>query len=248
MRRFSGLSLGLALLAAPIGVEAQGVYTGVPPTMDYFEFVNGGDQPGTFGVMVGPYVGNFLNDGATGNFSIYCVDYLHYASNATGKVNVTQLADAAGALDNTRLGSNLPVGDAYGKYSRAAFYAALFDVTADLDPDDRKVVWSGIHAAIWSVTSGVLKGSGDTADIRDDLLAFTDAQYDEIGAAIGFDASEWYVITRVDFEDGYRESGDYKGQEFLMRRVPEPGTLLLMLTGFGLLLVASRRRNLLESL
>lgn len=215
----------------PANADAQ-LYNGDPSGFSQFDFENakgpdGTATAGTFGVYVGPYTGNFLDD-AAGSFSIYCVDYLHYASDMNNvDVNVSGLS---GSLANTRL--NDPV-----RYQKAAYLSSLFDSWGTWGTDKR-TVFSGIHAAIWSVTSGSTLGSGMTAGLREDFLTMANDNYDTVNL------DEWYVITRDASDlDGYMESGDGMGQEFLMRRsVPEPGTLLLMLTGMVMLVGVSRKR------
>lgn len=222
---FSTVGL-LVALQAPVAGQ---LYNGTPPSTAQFDFVSAsGSVAGTFGVYVGPYTADFVGD-AFGQFSIYCVDYLHYARDID-LVNVTQLSDPLG---NTRL--NDPV-----KYQKAAYLSSLFDSWTDYSVGgtySQQTVWSGLHAAIWSITSGVTVGSGTTATLRGDFVTLAGANYGTV------DQNDWYVITNDDLGTG---NYDGTGQEFLMRRasVPEPGPTLLLLTGLVMLVGVSRKRIL----
>lgn len=237
MKRALFLAVAALVAVAPASTEAQ-LYNGNPPTSAAFDFVSAaGSVAGTFGVMVGPYTGNFLDD-SVGAFSIYCVDYLHYAKDMS-RVNVSQVS---GDLSLTRLNDAT-------RYGQSAYLSSLFDSWADYSNGgalSRQTVFSGLHAAIWQVTSGeVLGGDGQVGAVRDDFLAMA------VTGAATMDLSEWYVITEDGVTDGFGQGRfdaqwDGKGQEFLMRRasVPEPGTVLLILTGVVMLLGVGRKRVL----
>ncbi len=223
MKRFLLVAVTAVVALQPIEVSAQ-IYNGTPGNTEYLNFL-GADTAvvGTFNVYVGAYKGSFAsNPGNT--FSIYCVDYLHYAH--SHKVNVSALD--GGSLSNTRLND-------YAKYQRAAYLSSLFDSWgAHATGLSQATVWSGLHAAIWSITSGVTKGSGDTdtANRRDYFLG--------LGGYGGFSTAGWYVLSPG---GGDHHTG---GQEFLMRglprtSVPEPSTFLLMATGLCLIIVVRRK-------
>ena len=209
--------LAVGLLAQPGSVDAQQpyFYRGVPDAQEYLDFLGGSGVNGGYGVQVGPYVGRFT-DPTTAQFSIYCVDYTHYARDQW--VNVTSLA--SGDLDSTRLKD-------YGDYQQAAYLASLFDT----EPTS---TWGGIHAAIWNITSGVAVGS---AAQRDYYLGLAAAN------ASTFATAGWYVLSPLDPNGGVNDS---TGQEFLMRSVsvPEPAAFLLLASGLLLLAAVSRKRLL----
>lgn len=228
MKRALFTTVGLLVALSPVAVEGQ-LYNGssVPLTAE-FQFVSG--SPGITStsdfsprVRVGPYTGNFVDDVA-GSFTIYCVDYLHYAR-SLDQVNVTGLDGTHGSLANTRLNDAV-------SYQKAAYLSSLFEDWESYG-SSQQTVWSGIHAAIWEVTSG--ESLGDASD-RQTFVDMANANYGDV------DMSEWYVITNTDL--GVR-SYDGTGQEFLMRRasVPEPATLLLMITGLVMLVGVSRKRS-----
>jgi hypothetical protein len=244
MKRTLLAAVAFALALQPARVEAQ-LFVGTPFDVEYQQFLSGSGQGGTYGVQVGPYTARFLANGTTARttatpaFSVYCVDYLHYASNSTGLVNVTGVMSGAN-FANTRLGN-------FGDYQKSAYLSSLFDswtthqaalAAANVGVTFSKAeVWGGLHAAIWDVATGPAGlGSGDTALARNYFLNLASAN----GGS--YDASGWYVLSERDvaLSDGR------SGQEFLMRRevaVPEPATVLLMLTGMMLLLVVGRMRR-----
>jgi hypothetical protein len=212
MKRFLLAALAAGLVAQPADLSAQLFYNGIPDAQEYLDFVSGSGVNGGYGVQVGPYVGRFTGDPGMPQFSIYCVDYTHFAKDQT--VNTSALA---GSLSNTRLNS-------YAQYQKAAYLASLFD-TAPTS------AWGSIHAAIWSVTSGVSVGSSTG---RSYYLGLANSN------AAGFNTDGWYVLTPTN------PTSSSSGQEFLMRSrtvsVPEPAAFLLIATGMLLLAGASRRR------
>jgi len=212
MKRLLLAALAAGLLAQPADVSAQLYYNGIPDAQEYLDFVSGSGVNGGYGVQVGPYVGRFTGDPGMPQFSVYCVDYTHTAKDQT--VNV---AAVGGSLATTRLND-------FAKYQTAAYLASLFETSSTSQ-------WGSIHAAIWSVTSGVSVGN---AAGRDGYLALAASN------AASFDTNGWYVLTPTN------PSSASSGQEFLIRSrtvsVPEPAAFLLLATGVLLLAGASRRR------
>lgn len=228
MKRALFLTVGLLVALSPVQVEAQLYGGSITGGSAYLDFVSGSGVNGGYGVQVGPYTGNLQGDGF-GNFSIYCVDYLHYAS--SGNVFVSQMS---GDLSSTRLAQTETQAQAQVIYQKTAYLSSLFETTATS-------AWGGIHAAIWELSSGQSLGDGTAREMYVDMA---NANYASV------DLSEWYVITPDGATDGFMEglgTGTYDGlgQEFLMRRsVPEPATVLLMLTGLVLLVGVNRKRLL----
>lgn len=231
MKRALSLSIGLLAVLAPIQAEAQ-LYDGsVTGGSAYLNFVSGSGVGSSYGVQVGGYTGNFAGD-SFGDFSIYCVDFLHYAT--SGNVVVSQMS---GGLGDTRLGgySGWTASQARTTYQKAAYLASLFDTSA-------QSAWGDIHGAIWALTSG--QSLGDPV-ARQAYIDMADQNYASV------DLGDWYVISPTLIADGYgqgRGTGTYdgRGQEFLMRRVevPEPATIFILLTGFVMLIGVSRKRTL----
>jgi len=225
MKRFLLIALSAGVLAQPAQLSAQLYYNGIPDATEYLDFISGSGQSGGYGVQVGPYVGRFTGSHespASQPFSLYCVDYLHYAQD--GWVNVTALS--AAAIHNpgpTRL-------DSFTRYRNLAYLSSLFDTVPQSTTN-----WGGIHAAIWYFASGQTLGSGATAAYRNQLIAAVNG-----GAANNFNTDGWYVLT-----PRYPSSSS-SGQEFLMRTrrvsVPEPAGFLLMATGLLMLAAVSRTR------
>ena len=221
MKRLVVIALSAGLLAQPAQVEAQLFYEGIPDAQEYLNFMSGSGVNGGYGVQVGPYLAQFTTP-LSPAFSIYCVDYTHYAKD--GWVNVSSLASSA-TLGNTRLGLNGAeslTGD-YLRYRQAAYLATLFDTGGQPTSE-----WGKIHAAIWTLTSGVTPG-GNTGAYLTSAWA----------APSTFSTAGWYVLTPTN--PSYSSSG----QEFLMRTrvsVPEPAGILLMATGLLMLAMVSRKR------
>lgn len=241
MKRVLLFALGAALALQPASASAQ-IFNGTPLPLEYLNFVDGSGVAGTYGVEVGPYSARFAASPVTGRstatpqFSVYCVDYVHYASDATGLVNVAALG---GDLSTTRLGD-------FGRYQRSAYLSSLFDSWSTHEAllesatgmsFNRRHVWSGLHSLIWDVATGP-----DNLGVGNTRVAAARAYFSSLANenAGSFDTSGWFVLSEADVSLGSARSG----QEFLVRTadVPEPSTVLLLLSGMGLLALASRRR------
>lgn len=244
MKRALFLAVGAAIALQPIATEAQ-VFNGTPLPVEYLDFIGGSGVGSSYGVQVGPYTAEFDASAMTGRtmtseqFSVYCVDYLHYASNSNGLVNVSSLS---GDLSATRLGAG-----SYGRYQTSAYLSSLFDgweahATA-LNTEtgmsfSQGDVWGGLHSAVWTVATGpgnLGVGNARTNAARDYFFALAGTN------ARSYDTSGWYVLSEADV--GVTLASTQSGQEFLVHAgVPEPSTLLLMLTGMALMFGVSRRR------
>jgi hypothetical protein len=239
-------------------------------------------------VLLGPYTGTLLSDPTQPTLTLYCVDFIHSIGYGNVvNVNTLNIGDDGTNLSTTEVRLKDAVDLNPGgidsrlmQYRQAAFLAAMFESYADLGTfnfdsngalaggettfgafgsgDTRRNVWSGIHAAIWSIMTPGFPGSvGGINDI--DLamamaLPFINLAQDAsagIGSAATafaeFDFSEWSVLTDVN-ADG--QTGGK--QEFLVRTtvpgvigvnvVPEPATVVLLLSGFLILFGVGRKR------
>lgn len=154
MKRLLLIALTVGLVAQPAEVSGQLLYNGIPDATEYLKFIQGSGVAYN-GVQVGPYLGQLTSDSPLQPaFSIYCVDYNHYAKSQS--VNVTSLASAS--LGNTRLGD-------YGAYQKAAYLSSLFHDPAHAGQ------WGQIHAAIWNITSGY--GTANTYNTMANTYAAT---------------------------------------------------------------------------
>jgi hypothetical protein len=219
MKRLILAALSAMFLLQPTVASAQ--LAPVPDATEYLQWVGKGDAVvATWGgVYLGPYLGAFATPGSptSPSFSLYCVDYAHTAGSQW--VQSTSLASSSVDLSGTRLGD-------YGAYQQAAYLSSLFDGYVG-DPTQR-TIWSGLHAAIWSITT---PGFGPTLN-----TATAGWQSYFLGLAVPTSfGSDWYVLS---------PDQGYNGQEFLVRTasVPEPGTLLLIGSGVLLLVGFNRRR------
>ena len=172
-------------------------------------------------------------------------------------------------LQNTRLGYDA-VGDTQLRYRKAAFLASLFDsystsalgqvggsqaVAANLfDASTKKQAWSGLHAAIWTIMAppAFTFPADATFSVNQALatqMATPWVQWANAMAAAdpntfgGIDFTQWSVLTDVNAQ-GQGPMGNSNGkQEYIVRTtVPEPATLFLMFSAFGLMAFVSRRR------
>ncbi|HUF76261.1 MAG TPA: PEP-CTERM sorting domain-containing protein [Longimicrobiales bacterium] len=210
MKRVLLIALTVGLVAQPADLSAQ-LYGGIPDATEYLDFIGGSGVDGGWGVQVGPYRGRFLYP-TTAQFSIYCVDYDHYAMDQ--EVDVTWLN--GGSFGETRLGSHA---NPFEVYRRAAYLSSLFETTADSE-------WGEIHAAIWSLTSD-LQGQ-DTGD------------YLTMSVPDHFSTADWYILSPLN-ASGPEFDGTGQ-EFLMRVSVPEPATFLLMASGLLLLAALSRKR------
>lgn len=176
MKRLLLAAFAAALVTQPALLSGQIYYNGVPNQQEYLDFL-GGSGVGYGGVQVGPYVGRFTSDPYPAqSFSIYCVDFNHYAQDQ--RVWVTALSPSAD-LDHTRL-------DNYSRYRTAAYLSSLFDTAPATGAS-----WGPIHRAIWSVTSTVPNNTWD------DFLT-----PERLAAAQTFNTAGWYVVSPRGYANG----------------------------------------------
>ncbi len=275
MKRFPKftLALALALAAWPGTVHAQDAPDIADGSTLKLDNVHNAQVATWGGVYLGPYTGSLQPTGP--QFSLYCVDYYHDVSvGQTWKVNSTNLAGTPD-LSQTRLGA-AGVGDGLNRYLESAYLASLFqasltDVGAMTYDGVNTVAdfynanfggnggftirnaWSGMHAAIWSITSappgvGWPNPTTPYMDGNDAVLAQALAlpfvqmamNYQSVP---GFDASEWTVLSASTAAGGL-DTRDASAQEFLVHTTvtPEPSTYILLGTGLLFIVGLGRKR------
>lgn len=238
MKRILFVAIGALFVFQPAATSAQITDAPrVPNSQEYLQFLGGSGQ-GSYlmpSYQVGPYRARFVDMGppsgpTTPEFSIICVDFNHTAQSRW--VNTAGIE--GGDLSTTRAGAGSLVA-----YRKAAYLGALFDTGRWQSINaNRKIAWSAIHGAIWSIMNGatgvgpvpVLSSNALVAGLRDGLM--TDAAA-AVGA--GYTADGWYVVTPQNLK---------YGQEFLIRTnvVPEPSTYILLATGLLLIVGFGRKR------
>ena len=187
--------------------------------------VRGRYTVGTFfvGKYFGEYIGHEpLSPGGTSAFTMYCVDFY-------GRLTGGQTWNVQGSW----------VGHELEKYHKAAFLASLFGGYSSSH-------WSAIHAAIWYITDNVVltdknwtKPSNFAGSVWDyHVASYVNAANEGFG---DFDLSTWYLLqSQSDLNPRPQwvlvQSSPYS--------VPEPGVIVLLLSGLlGVAFVARRRTS-----
>lgn len=253
MKRLLSYAVALLLVALPGHVQAQDNVAIQSGDQIKLLDVQNAVVASWGGVYLGPYTGQLVSDPTQPTFSMYCVDYAHSVSlGQTWTVNQSNLAGSD--LSQTRLGNA-----GAGTYGQVAFLASLFDswdVLATVAYDsqghtffdyygtyvtDKREMWSAIHAAIWSLTSGgTLPNNPIAAGLAIPFLAY--AQMQSATGFNGLNLAEWSILTPTNM--GVASSP----QEMLVRTTvtPEPETILLLGTGVLFLFALARRKKIRE--
>jgi hypothetical protein len=257
MKRFVSYAAALAILALPGHVRAQDGVTFQDG--DQIKMVGTADAvvAAWGGVYLGPYAGQLVSDPTQPMFTMYCVDFSHEVSR--GEVwTINESNIGGGDLSQTRLGNA-----GLGTYSQVAYLASLFDSWDLLAPvsydgvaghtfasyyaskvSNKTYMWSGIHAAIWKLTSGGISPTNAVATgLASPFLAYA-ALMSSSGFG-GLDMAEWSLLTPVD------KDNPASAQEMLVRTpgttvTPEPDSYVLLATGMLFLFALARRKQIRE--
>lgn len=263
MKRSLVFAAALTLLALPNLARAQDDVSFQDGDQIRLQNVNNAVVAAWGGVYLGPYTGQLMSDPTQPTFTMYCVDYYHDVSvGQTWTVNASNLAGSN--LSQTRLGAS-----GLGTYQQSAYLASLFSSWNALsnvvwNPNastqtfgqyfasmgggvtwNRQYVWSGIHAAMWSLTSPPFPVSSPYVSnpTLADALAFAFRQYAGYQAGNGYagtgiNFAQWSVLTPTN------SSVSTSAQEMLVRTTvtPEPETWALLGTGMLFLFGFARRR------
>jgi hypothetical protein len=232
--------LALALLAAatvPAAGQTQGKFkftSGTPYPTQPTLYVPSSVASKTGWFYTSIYRGQFLA-GVPGNpvVDIFCVDFFHNANTSSSGYDVWLTPLSAGDYSHTygvdQRGWN--PGIAEERYRAAAWLATQF---SPADPN-KTANWRKYQAAIWSLmgqTSTNFEGDG-TVGLASafDLNGYDDpfessaetALQEALDNAGSIDGDDWTIISAA--------SGNY--QEFMVQQsvVPEPETVILLLTG-----------------
>jgi hypothetical protein len=258
MKRALSLALALTLAALPNVARAQDGVTFQDGDQIKLANVDNAVVASWGGVYLGPYTGQLVSDPTQPMFTMYCVDYDHEISlGQTWTINESNLATSD--LSQTREGTS-----GLGTYQQTAYLASLFDSWNLLsgvqwDPLhstqtfgqyfasigsgvtwSQRNVWSGIHAAIWSMTAASFPTAGSLADALAHAFAvYADYQYGQGFAGTGINFAEWSVLSPTPL------AGTGTAQEMLVRTTvtPEPETWVMLGTGMLLLFGFARKRR-----
>ncbi len=234
MKKFGIILFGLGMLL-PQAVEAQNYAPALPDQGQVqYKFNNAGEfvKASWNGVYVGPYEGTLLSIGAdptSAAISLYCVDFQNYA--LPGRLVTASVSTLGGGNTSlTRLGASGLV-----NYKKAAFLSSLFnsyESVTEFSGLSQRDAWSGLHAAIWSFTSGGGPYGGDPY-----YMAFRDYANDNY---LGYGRyGRWSVLTTQSVDHPRMRDS----QEFLVETVtPEPQTYILLASGLVFLVAFGRRR------
>jgi hypothetical protein len=213
--------LGALALFAVQPAAGQIEYPGLPQDGDIVRYVTHsgviGYVPGAGSYMVGPYTGAVLSYPGSPQFTMYCVDFSTLVSKAASGWEVN--------ASQVAYGSDL---------HRAAYLASLFHSTATSK-------WATIHSAIWRL----MGATGITATLAiQGYIDDANANFASVSHA------GWYFLA---------SNPQSASQDFLVRfsapepsvtvisTVPEPGVIVLLLSGLlGVAFVARRRSTALS--
>lgn len=258
MKRLLSYALALTLVALPNAARAQDDVTFQDGDQIRLANVDNAVVASWGGVYLGPYTGQLMSDPTQPMFTMYCVDYDHEISlGQTWTINESNLGGAD--LSQTREGVS-----GLGTYQQTAYLASLFsswDLLSGVkwDPShsnqtfgqyfasigagvtwNQRNAWSGIHAAIWSLTSASFPTAGSLADqLAHAFAVYAGYQYGQGFAGTGINFAEWSVLSPTPLD------GAGTAQEMLVRTsvAPEPQTWVLLGTGMLLLFGFARRRG-----
>ncbi|HWH53471.1 MAG TPA: PEP-CTERM sorting domain-containing protein [Gemmatimonadaceae bacterium] len=213
----------LKVSAAALAVAGSLALTAPASAQTTFKFLNGGTVT-AFGFYVGPYNG-LMGDPPT-PVVLNCVDFFHdVVNNEVWTANLTNLGTGIGVGSVTR-NSSLQL------YQEAAWLTTQYPTNPTTTAQRQTV--ADIQATMWDLFPIPSGYSAPPTPTSSYWLGQAQANYGSI------DYSNFWVVTAVNKDD------PASAQEFIMRTTttPEPSTIVLLLTGLGLVgLVAWRRRE-----
>lgn len=232
MRKLFAVAFAAAMFGAPFAAGAQ-LMLPVNVTNTRVTATTGNVAFSSFFVgsgplTVGPHDGSF--DMLSSSIQqVICVDLYHSLRNGEAYfADITLLTSSASDIASlTRQGQLLGGTAGFSKYLQMAWLAEKFSTQSTSE-------WAGIQGAIWNLQS---TGNPDAASNANVQFWLTQVMQADLSSV---DRNSWAVVTNVEVNGGYGGT-----QEFLVRTnvVPEPSSWVLMLTGFGAMLVIARRRR-----
>jgi len=156
-------------------------------------------------------------DGTSAQF--YCVDFSHEIGGGDFWYAISTPVTPGGNYSSTFLGS------------ASAYEEIAWLLTQEISAPDQNTA-AAYQWAIWSLTGG---NDPYTGLLSASVLVF-EAQ---LAVKLGYTGAGWTILTPDTAHNQY-------GQEFMIR-TPEPGTLLLLIVGLGVLMFFARRRELLQN-
>lgn len=185
-------------------------------------YVNGSYAFGSFGYGVGPYGGTLNGQ----NAAFYCVDFAHDIVGQSGwTATVTNLPTSTGvSLPGTLQGSS-------------TVYLDMAWMISQMMGTSSQTLQAEYQWAIWSLSLGSNPSSPSNPYGTNGTL-IANAQSAVNG---GWSGGGWEILTPIG-GTGYPGIRGYYGQEFLVHVTPEPGVLLLLLTGLVAMAIFARRK------
>jgi hypothetical protein len=237
------LAIILGALALFVVQPVAGQDFPVLPTGEHeIQYTGHSNVTGNYGwqgsYYVGTYFGNWVgpsNPGGGSAFTMYCVDF-------NGRLSQNQTFSVNGIHVGDYVAPSVSFNGWTPNYIYAAYLASLFS------PDNMNH-WSAIHAAIWYFTDGVTLT--DSRWAKDPDTYSSRADYVRLAEQSNFDGGNWHLLIPENWTRELRgpqmvlvrfSAPEPEPSVTVISTVPEPGVIVLLLSGLlGVAFVARRR-------